>query len=535
MERGTVRASFSPERGQIISAGENGNVRIWDLQGQTLSESNSIDCEPENCEPVKIAHFSPDGDKLVTAGANGTIRLWNVRGNELTDLKTQDTEQGEVKSISFSPNGQLLATTGANSTVILWNLQNDSIEKVKTFCIFGSCDCSNYEVVWSVEFSPDGNLLACSGNNGTIRLWNLEGKTWQEKIKFPQEDNQDITSIDFSPNGDRIATADRDGIIRVWDLSDRSTVKKLREITTEQDQIWDVSFSQNDGQKLASAGEDGTVRLWDLRDLNSQELEAKELTELAGHKAPVRSASFLSNDRQILSAGDDGSIRLWNLQGNESEEVVVPTKTVTDEGEVEIEQDGQRAFGNKNGIVEWQKSSNQSRFRMKSNHVNAVTSLAFSPDGEQLASGGRDRTIRLWNDNGEQEYLLQTSAPVSSVVYSLDGKLLASAGEDGMVQLWNLKNLQDALPFAAWKAYPGAVKNVKFSQDSQVLITVGEDSNTQVCKLWQINSFNNLSKQAEDKIQGNLKDNSDLSDRTLCDSITPKAIAQDYYTRVNKF
>ncbi|MGK7948019.1 MAG: caspase family protein [Xenococcaceae cyanobacterium] len=530
VERGTVRATVSPERGQVISAGENGNVSIWDLQNRTLSKSKLINCDPENCEPVKIARFSPDGGKLATAGANGTIRLWNLLGNELTSLKTRDTEQGEVKSISFHPNGQLLATTGTNGTVILWNLQNDSIEKVKTFCVFGSCDLgigsarsdrSDYGVVWSVEFSPDGKRLVCSGDNGTIRLWNLEGKEWQEKIKFPQEDNQDVTSVEFSSNGEKLATADRGGNIRVWDLSGRTTLEKPTEILTGQDQIWDVSFSQ-DEQKLASAGEDGTIRLWDL---NDRESKAKELIALAGHQAPARSASFLSNDKQILSAGDDGSIRLWDLQGNELEEVVVPTETITDGGKVEIEQYGQRAFGNKNGIVEWQKSSHPSRVRMKSNHVNAVTSLAFRPDGEQLASGGRDRTIRLWNDNGEQEYLLQTSAPVNSVAYSPDRKLLASAGEDGMIQLWNLQNLQDALPFAAWKAYPGAVVNVKFSQDSQVLITVGEDSNTQVCKLWQINSFNSLLKQAEDRVQGNLEDNVYLSDRTLCDSIPPKAIA----------
>ncbi len=520
-ERGTVRASFSPDGQQIISSGENGNVRIWNLQGQTLSQSNSIDCG-ETCEPVKIARFSPDGRKIATAGANGTVRLWNVRDKELTDFQTWNTKQGEVKSISFNLNSQLLATTGANGTVILWNLQNNSIEKLKTFCVFGSCDRSDYGVVWSVEFSPDGRRLVCSGDNGTIRLWELEGKEWQEKIQFPSEENQTITSVSFSRNGQQLATAGKDGIVHVWDLSDGyaatfgspPSAKQPREINTEQTEIWDVSFSPNPHeQKLATAGEDGNIILWDL---NSQQLESDKL---AGHQGPVRTVSFLPHDPQILSAGDDGSIRLWNLQGNELATFVVPiSEAVSDEKEVIILDGTQKAIGRKDGTVAWQTSPGR-KITMNSNHVNAVRSLAFSPDGKQLASGGQDRTIRLWNDNGQQEHLLPISSPVNSVAYSRDRKFLASAGEDGSVQLWNLQNLQDGRPFATWKADRGAVQKVRFSQDSQVLITTGEDSNTGSCKLWQIESFNNAIKQAEKRLNGYLENNPQKGDLSEAEAL----------------
>ena len=510
-ERGTVRASISPDEQKVISAGENGTVRIWQLKGQTLSEWNSIDCEPENCEPVKIARFSPNGQKLATAGAKGTVRVWNIQGKELTEFEQLNTEQGEVKSIGFSPNGKLMATTGADGTIRLWNLNNLS-EKPEILGLF-DCTRQTNDVIWSVEFSPDGKKLACTGDNGTIGLWERKENKWQENLRFFPESDRDLTSIDFSPNSEKIATAGKDGIILLWDIRDSTSARKLTEIDTEQDQLWDVSFSQN-GQKLASAGENGTIRLWDL---NSQELESEEL---AGHQGPVRTASFLANDRQILSAGDDGSIRLWNLQGNESGEFRIPIKTLTgDREEVMIQNGSQKAFGNKNGTVELQQLPDRQPIKMKSSHVNAVTSLAFSPDGEQLASGAKDRTIRLWNDKGEQEHLLPTSAPVSSVAYSSNQQLLASAGEDGTVQLWNLQQLQDAEPFAAWKAYGGAVKNVRFSKDNQVLITVGEDSTTTVCKLWQIESFNNLMKQAEAKVHGYLKHDSQIDERHLCNGI----------------
>ena len=584
-DKGTVRTSFSPDGNLLASTGENCDVpiRVWDLQGQTLSKSKPIEfknksdkydnfdhSQTKTCEPVKIARFSRNSQQLAAAGANGTVGVWNVRREDkkLTKLKIWNTNQDEVKSISFSPNGKLLATTGAKGTVYVWNLDtnldNSSQPPTSTsLCVFNSNSCPNQDV-WSVAFSHDGKRLASSGDNGTIRLWDREGNKWKENIKFPQENDKDVTSVSFSPDGKLLATAGKDGTIRLWDSRDGKLVK---EIPTNQDKIWDVSFS-SDGKKLATTGEDATVLLWDLNklELGSHQNSEKivEWEKLEGHRGPVRSVSFSPDDQKLATAGDDGTVRLWNLQGNQSEKVAVPP---TDKQEVMIQNGIQRAFGKKDGTVKWQKSPNQSPVTMKgrhlgavkslafsldgnqlasgredgtvdlwnlqkspdqsllmnSSHVGAVKSLAFSLDGNQLASGGEDGTIRLWKVNGEQESLLPTYASVNSLAYSSpDQHLLASAGEDGTVQLWNLPDLPEGKPFAAWKAYPGSVEKVIFSPDGKVLITAGEDSTTRFCKLWSIESFDNLMKQADEKINGvngYLEKNSRISDRHLCDGI----------------
>ncbi|MDM3860927.1 MAG: hypothetical protein PT118_13995 [Aphanizomenon gracile PMC644.10] len=121
-------------------------------------------------------------------------------------------------------------------------------------------------------------------------------------------------------------------------------------------------------------------------------------------------------------------------------------------------------------------------------HSNWVNSVAYSPDGQTLASGSGDNTIKLWNVKTGN--LLQTlfghSNWVNSVAYSPDGQTLASGSRDNTIKLWNVKtgNLLQTLP-----GHSDSVRSVVYSLDGQ---TVASGSIDRTIKLWNVNTGNLL-------------------------------------------
>ena len=137
---------------------------------------------------------------------------------------------------------------------------------------------------------------------------------------------------------------------------------------------------------------------------------------------------------------------------------------------------------------------------MRIDGIDSVLSLAFSPDGSQLATAGRDGAVRLWNatTGREQRTLRGHLGPVWSVVFTLDGSGLATASADGTARMWDTTSGREMHTFTT--AHPGALFAVAVSHDGKLLATGGAD---QSIRIWDVVSGRLLHELADDgKVHG---------------------------------
>ena len=435
---------FSPDGQDIATVGSDGTVRLWNLFGQQLAGWQGHQGK------IDDVSFSPDGQLIATAGRDGTARLWNLSGQQIAELNAHQTW---ARSVSFRPDGQLIvATTGADGTAKLWNLSGQQIAQFDGH--------QSFVWIWSVSFSPDGQLIATAERDGTARLWTLSG---QQIAQFDGHQGQ-VWAVSFSPDGQQIATAGADATARLWNLSGQ----QLAQMNGHQDWVYGVSFSP-DGQCLATAGYDGTARLWNLL--------GQQLAQLNAHVGVVLSISFSPNGQRLATAGSDGMARLWDLSEKHLAQMKGHQGKVWS---VSFSPDGQLiASAGRDGTARlWNLSGQQ--LAQFNGHQGQVWSVSFSPNGHYLVTTGSDKTARLWNLSGQQLAKFDGHQGwVTRVTFSPDGQRLATVGRDGTARLWDLSGrlISQVTPQQGW------VWSVSFSPDGQLVATVGLDAKPPILDL----------------------------------------------------
>ena len=279
----------------------------------------------------------------------------------------------------------------------------------------------------SLAFGPDGSLLAISGSDGRVELWDTARGQWLRT--FTSYHNSDWVA--FSPDGHTLATwgSSSGHLVVLWDAPSGNQTRVLGDDATS---LGEAAFSP-DGRLLATDAyslgiDDGELRLWDAA-------SGSELRRFPGYTLPV-----FGPDNKVLAAWNKShSISLLDVgTGNEvrrfdGHKGFLPPDVI-------FSPDGRLlASTNDNAMVTvWDLASGKEVHRIDDSAT--VRSIAFSPDSRLLASGSEDRTIKLWDVASENKVrtLSGHSDSVNCVEFSPDGRTLASGGADGKVILWPL-------------------------------------------------------------------------------------------------
>ncbi len=285
-------AIFAGGSSRLLTVGESGAVRIWDVSAPRPMFFTVKDDTDETLR----GRYSPDGSKFVSGGSSGLARLYGVDNNGRFHAVCSVHHDGEVNSVAFSPDSRQVVSVGdregmAGNVVKLWDAAD--CNPIHDFPV-------GADEVYAVAYSVSGTI-AFAHRSGRIELAASDGD-WH-LAELPNLHGDTVFKLDFSPDGRWLASAGRDRRVIIWDVEHRQMARELA--GAHQQRVTTVRFSP-DGRLVASGGPENRAFIWDLA---RQSPLVKSLDVPGG----ANELAF-SPDGRVLAVGSDARyIAEWRV------------------------------------------------------------------------------------------------------------------------------------------------------------------------------------------------------------------------------
>ncbi|KAF9059437.1 WD40-repeat-containing domain protein [Rhodocollybia butyracea] len=475
--------AFSPDGNHIASGSADRTLWVWDARTGDLLVGPFTGHDGE----INSIAFSCDGKSIVSGSDDKTVRVWDAQTGKTIGAPLTG-HRNIVNSVCISPTGKQIASASLDKTVHIWEWDEHSEVKIAPLVI------THVALVWAVAFSPDGDQVVSGSKDGLVQVWDTQtGKLVNGPLKGHTEG---IRSVAFSPDGKHILSLSHEAA-HIWDAY---TGTELITITTPiGTDAYSAAFTPN-GKQIVVGCNDSLLRIWDVQ------TGALVSAPIDGHSEPVLSVSVSPDGMRIASGSGDKTIRVWDAYQELSAALKVDTEQVGANEQGTVQMYHPRYTGHTDTVQ-------CVAFSPKGDHIasgswdNTVCPLhCIFPNEEQIVSGSKDTTIRVWNvQNGtmfagpleghsKQVWCVAFSpqgdrivsgsddktanvhtSTVLSVAFSSDGGQIRSASIAGIARVSDAQT--GALVEGPFKfQVPNQTYHIRFSPDGQLIGASGQDS-----------------------------------------------------------
>jgi WD40 repeat protein len=380
-------------------------------------------------------------------------------GRSLATLAGHETA---AIAVGFSPRGDRVATASANGTVRIWEAESGALRTTMH---------GNQTSVIALNFSQDGARVV-TGTKRDLSWWDAAAHADPFVLPVPQS----VYGLAFAPDGSVLAAAclGGSGPLRIWDVATGQ-----ERFAGLDGYLSSLAFDRTGGRLAVGRSESGAPT-------SIISLDGALLASFRGHFWRTDAVGFAPDGDGVLTLGNNGRLIQYSLAtGAAARRKSFPGHEDGDGCRAVFSPDGAVLAVAAQHAVQLLDSGTWDTLATLEGHTAAVYALAFSSDGRRLVSGGRDRTLRIWDvSNGTTLAALSGHTDeVFVAAFSPDGTRIVSGGRDRVIRVWDAGRFDEITQLHGHTSY---VYCLTFSPDSRTLASGGGDNTV---RLWETRPY----------------------------------------------
>ncbi|MDA0832949.1 MAG: hypothetical protein O3A29_06675 [Planctomycetota bacterium] len=401
-------AAKEPENKDLEKASTDAQAEVTKQTDAVKAATNAQAGAVRNVERADQALVAAkEKQTAMKAGLDAANAVATQADADLAAVQATDAAAPKpLKSVEFVAGGSIIATSGDDNIIHLWDSTTGKpLENLN----------GNAAAVAALSAASGTTVVSGAADNAVIAwdadpAWHLAGvlgpKPEAPLDLAPSPFINRVLALAFSPDGKTLITGggdpSRSGQLLLWDVASRSVIREFE--NAHSDTIFGVDFSR-DGKYILSGGADKFVKIFNVE--TGEFVKAFE-----GHTHHVLGVSFRADGAFIASAGADNAIKIWNVEtGEQARTIATHSKQVTSIHYIGVGDNIVSSGGD--SVVRGHTGSNGSNYRNFSGNPDYVYTSAAARNESLIIGGGEDGILRVWDGtNGNVLKSLEPPQPV---------------------------------------------------------------------------------------------------------------------------